>query len=865
MAYPDVRVYLGTTANAFADETTWSDITAWAMNIDTRHGRSSHLDEFQPGGGSVRLRNHDGAFDPGNNASPHYPNLRPRNRLKIEATVAETVLVDQFTGTSLNTATWSQIGSGGVTVASGTLTITSATTATTVGVETAAPVDFYDLTVRTHCQMSATPWPASAAFYPIDVRMQGGTERAYFELGGGTIFAARRFSGVTTALWSATHSNVTHAHLRVRRAGHTTYWETSSDGATWVTRASGDFGWPVPWDATVRAVAVTTAAEASTDTMTLDLVDISHAATHPIAYGWVDGWPQAQPARTDAYVDVTWSDALTMLARGKMPDSVYDHVVDGLDPTYWWKLNDTTSVATDYSGGGRHGRYSYHERFEVPFHGRALPDSVVQAGEADSVIPLTGRPGKNWATLFAEVGQPTGIPYAAPRTPIIVDQHAALTSAVAAHTFTLETWVVFRQAYPVDATDYTAATTPIPQPVITFGYSWSGQYILEIDVDGDVSFIARATPGGTLGGITAVGANMDDAQPHHVVVVATNSSGNLIGTIYVDGVNRGSANFATPANPGGFFIVGQSEWAGIYGKKQLQSTIGDVAAYNYALSGTQVANLYRAGAFGSLDSNTRLTAGRMISQALTMAGWQVTSDIDLGGAHVKAEVPDGVSALEWCRKAAKSERGLLYQRPNGQLTFYTRDWQTQQGRSTGYHWWFSDSGVTALGYSTGLAVEYDDELMVNDATASWAGGEQRAENTTSVTLYGRIREKLDTSLDTADAAFQAATWQVYAYGNPRLRVTEPMMLEPVDTIDFAAACAVEVGSRVRVTRTTTAGRVVVDDYWAQAVRHQIEPGRLGWRTFVTLDKADDPAPLFRLDGPIQADGSGLDGAHVLTF
>jgi hypothetical protein len=32
-----------------------------------------------------------------------------------------------------------------------------------------------------------------------------------------------------------------------------------------------------------------------------------------------------------------------------------------------------------------------------------------------------------------------------------------------------------------------------------------------------------------------------------------------------------------------------------------------------------------------------------------------------------------------------------------------------------------------------------------------------------------------------------------------------------------------------------------------------------------LDKADDPAALFRIDGAVFTDGSALDGTDVLTF
>lgn len=65
----------------------WQDISAYVLEdgIQTSRGRSSELDRFQAGTGTIQLNNNDGRFDPTYASSPYFPNLRPLNRIRVSA------------------------------------------------------------------------------------------------------------------------------------------------------------------------------------------------------------------------------------------------------------------------------------------------------------------------------------------------------------------------------------------------------------------------------------------------------------------------------------------------------------------------------------------------------------------------------------------------------------------------------------------------------------------------------------------------------------------------------------------------------------------------------------------------------------
>lgn len=82
-------------AIAFADgplvvTPTWTDVTPWFRAISTNRGRSSELDDFQPGAATVVLDNRDRRFDSTHTTGPHYGLLLPRRQIKIETIIGVT-------------------------------------------------------------------------------------------------------------------------------------------------------------------------------------------------------------------------------------------------------------------------------------------------------------------------------------------------------------------------------------------------------------------------------------------------------------------------------------------------------------------------------------------------------------------------------------------------------------------------------------------------------------------------------------------------------------------------------------------------------------------------------------------------------
>jgi hypothetical protein len=77
---------------------TWVDITNRARSASYRRGRNYERAQVEAGGGTLKLRNDDGALDPSNGASPYSPNVLPFKRIQHNITVTGPGTVPIFTG-----------------------------------------------------------------------------------------------------------------------------------------------------------------------------------------------------------------------------------------------------------------------------------------------------------------------------------------------------------------------------------------------------------------------------------------------------------------------------------------------------------------------------------------------------------------------------------------------------------------------------------------------------------------------------------------------------------------------------------------------------------------------------------------------
>jgi hypothetical protein len=97
---PVRRFYLGLTANPYdaLSAVTWTEIPNTKVKTSTlKWGAQHELGEVEPSYVSLLLDNTSGDFEALNAASPHYPNLRPLNRLRIVDTWAAVDYI-RFTG-----------------------------------------------------------------------------------------------------------------------------------------------------------------------------------------------------------------------------------------------------------------------------------------------------------------------------------------------------------------------------------------------------------------------------------------------------------------------------------------------------------------------------------------------------------------------------------------------------------------------------------------------------------------------------------------------------------------------------------------------------------------------------------------------
>lgn len=61
----------------------WTDVSSWVESWENQCGRSYEFDEVEAGTASFTLNNSDGRFTPGRPASPYYPNIKPRRKVRM--------------------------------------------------------------------------------------------------------------------------------------------------------------------------------------------------------------------------------------------------------------------------------------------------------------------------------------------------------------------------------------------------------------------------------------------------------------------------------------------------------------------------------------------------------------------------------------------------------------------------------------------------------------------------------------------------------------------------------------------------------------------------------------------------------------
>lgn len=603
--------------------------------------------------------------------------------------------------------------------------------------------------------------------------------------------------------------------------------------------------------------------------------------TFPLANGWITSIRQRWNHRGEQVAEVSWIDALGLLATYELPESAWDHVI-GLrsGKVCWFKLgDDTTSTARDYSGNEAHGRYVTYEGTVGPYGAGRTPEVVVREGVSSPLIPQVDRPGRSWGKMIAAADQPlnnrtTGDNWRS--TAVVCDQTTA-TLQNPSQNWSIEAWVTVRPAFALsnsalkagsqissglyqwgDTAYWDGASSPGPTgPMTRIGtYVYGNGLVTHYTAAGGINGIDL--------GVNPLDSADDPTGPIHLVLTR---SGTTL-TWYVNGSSIGTTSLASVPLATGFpLTIGA---ASAYGWNEsnawdpvgFNSEIGDVVVYNRALAGFEITASYIAGKWGRTDSTAgAMLPGEAFQQASDIASGEFfyADDVPIGdGSHYVVPGPFARrNALDYMRLLARSENGQLYATAESVVTFLPSAWQLTAPNAAAVQWIITDDDIADPGGGTwgagdivtghtGGALSVDDGGLINDVTVTWRGGTVPYSNSTSVGTFGRLRRSIDTALSDVRDAKSRAEWEVWRYGSVVSKISS-ITVEPADETSWYAALSLDLLHRVRVILTRPDGSQFDQECFVESISHSIDMGQGAWRTTLGLSAADLPAAPFVID------------------
>jgi hypothetical protein len=352
-----------------------------------------------------------------------------------------------------------------------------------------------------------------------------------------------------------------------------------------------------------------------------------------------------------------------------------------------------------------------------------------------------------------------------------------------------------------------------------------------------VSYIATAPDTGAVIDVTANGRltrgtvttarSVADGSWHHVVWT---SNGTTL-SVYVDGVLSSSAASALPV-----FVVGTGPnptsyvfCSGPGVAPASTARIREIAAYNVALTATQVANHYASASGWAGD-----TSGQRIGRILDLAGWpSADRSIDAGGVTVPSVDRVTGSALDLCQTIAIADGGGLWVDPAGLVTFRSRLSRNEVAAYSTTQATFGVSGADHR-YMDAQPAQ-DDALIKNTISVSRQNGlPYKFTDATSIARYLPISDDSSTNLYLANDndVISRGRWLIANYADPSPRLESvtvnarhtSTLASLVPTLDIWEKVAVKV-PHVGGVGTATTYTISIE-----MLTHDIDVYNLQWIT-----------------------------------
>lgn len=760
----------------------WVDVTDHALmtpGISITRGRSPEGGSVTPGMCSLTLTNDDGRFTAENVSSPYYPNVTLYRRLRVSWRDPDSLGQFNLAGSlKASTEDGSLAGWWAAFFGSDASTITADGARAFSGTKSVR-VDWPTTTNSVGAGVFLPARQAKGRTYVASVRVwvpTGSPAVSFGDVFGGTPVVSSTVVNAWQQLTIAFTAGRFDHYLGVRPVSAPTAGQR-----VWVDAIQVDEAAVGQFPAASRG-----SGPAFTTSAPVEDVDVSDRFV-----GFVDAWPTSWPSGPDlARAEITATDRLKRIGRRQRLRSIVEQEFLADSPNAYFPLGEPegSSSAGDLSGrnlAGTMTQVQYGAGGSIAFGAGTGPgtDSLT----APVLSPVDASNGRSLRSTAVSPLNPA----------------AFFTSGLTAECF--------------------VSTSSTSRTILELRDSYSQRIALEVSPTGKLRVVADASSffGSTETADSA--SNVSNGATRHVAITGTSTEGGSVIRAWLDGVN-----VATLSTGGVFTWLPAFVTLEVGGRagQMLAGTVSHVAVYGAVLSSTRIAAHYEAGASGFAGESSDQRVARYAGYAGVSAA---DMDLDAGASTSIAHVDTtDQAALDLSQRVAETESGVLFVDRSGLLAFHSR---TRRYNATA-------AELPSAQLRPDLGIDYNDQGVVNDVTASRDGGiSYRATDVSSIEQFGDLTDSLSL-LTTSDAEVaDAAHWRVQTRATPRSRVPAVALeILEADSATRAAALALDVSSRIAVPDMPAQAPAAVLDLFVEGYSEVISASE--WSLRLNTSTAD---------------------------
>lgn len=497
---------------------------------------------------------------------------------------------------------------------------------------------------------------------------------------------------------------------------------------------------------------------------------------YEIFRGFIDGWPvNITQAGYDSTVTISCYDVLGLVSQEQLPYDWSDAYIRSLNPTNYWKLDDTINPA------------------DIPTTAAAVPNFQL----------------RNYGTRTDGLyGTQVSIPTA---------NRDSLAPGILSKTVT---WSTFRYQITTNNTVYDSGAGAFwflaPDSNTTLYEEQNGLRSLMYSYDPStgtlsVLFVGGSGVGTLTGRYGSYSIRLAPATSHHLAWSWTGTSfSNFTLTLLLDGVlvTPTYTNLVNQSGGGTFIQV----WPV---KQQIVTWAGTT------LTETQLRTIYQLGN-NVLTETTAARMTRILNETPIPGAFYGTpaspagtvAELTVGGAFVGNEL----------QLTSDSEGGELFTARSGVLTMTNRTYFESGNSKTNQ----ATFGVGGIPIGTEVSYAWNADNIRNTLDIGWSGGANyTASDTSSVNTYGVMQDSWQTALSTLADVQNLASYLVGFGKLPRLVMSAIEVGQAMSAANWNTVLQLELLDRITVIVDEPVGSDLTQVQLIQQLEHEITPG--DWR------------------------------------